>query len=150
MTQVTPLTPGLLGNLSRPGVVPAFIDGQRIDVDRSFEVDDPASGATVALVANCGIADATAAVDAASQAASPWAAMSPMKRADVLAVVEHQQELAVSQVLGELCDLRRPIPTTDAEGTSCRRRHERRIGQVTERHEPDAVWIHPGQFTRQT
>jgi succinate-semialdehyde dehydrogenase/glutarate-semialdehyde dehydrogenase len=75
---------GLPANLPGSGVVPAFINGQWTDADASFEVDDPAYGTEVALVTNCGLKEATLAVDAASEAARPWARLSPMQRADTL------------------------------------------------------------------
>jgi succinate-semialdehyde dehydrogenase / glutarate-semialdehyde dehydrogenase len=53
-------------------------DGERI------EVQDPASGETIATVASASIADALAAVDAAAQAALTWAARAPRERAEIL------------------------------------------------------------------
>jgi succinate-semialdehyde dehydrogenase / glutarate-semialdehyde dehydrogenase len=49
-----------------------------------FDVLDPATGATIATVANGTEDDAIAAVDAAEQAAEDWAARSPRDRAEVL------------------------------------------------------------------
>lgn len=74
---------GFTGNLASQ-VVPAFINGRWIDADDTFEVDDPASGEQVAAVANCGITEADAAVEAAWMASASWGSQSPLERADVL------------------------------------------------------------------
>ena len=50
----------------------------------TFAVDDPATGATIAEVADAGPTEATAAVDAAAAAARGWAATPPRTRAEVL------------------------------------------------------------------
>jgi succinate-semialdehyde dehydrogenase/glutarate-semialdehyde dehydrogenase len=49
-----------------------------------FDVADPATGGTIASVADGGVADAIAAVDAAAAAAAAWAATAPRVRAEVL------------------------------------------------------------------
>src|SRR5215213_8005148 len=49
-----------------------------------FDVLDPATGRTIASVANGTEEDAIAAVDAAEQAAEDWAARSPRERAEIL------------------------------------------------------------------
>ena len=49
-----------------------------------FDVRDPATGRTIASVANGTEEDAIAAVDAAEQAAEDWAARSPRERAEIL------------------------------------------------------------------
>jgi succinate-semialdehyde dehydrogenase / glutarate-semialdehyde dehydrogenase len=49
-----------------------------------FEVLDPATGEPITTVADGGIADAIAAVDAADAAASAWAATAPRRRAEIL------------------------------------------------------------------
>ncbi|MFP3836112.1 aldehyde dehydrogenase family protein, partial [Chryseobacterium sp. SIMBA_028] len=48
---------------------------------RSFEVADPASGATVAWVARLGAEETTAAIDSAARAMPAWRAMLPQERA---------------------------------------------------------------------
>jgi succinate-semialdehyde dehydrogenase/glutarate-semialdehyde dehydrogenase len=49
-----------------------------------FDVLDPATGDTIARVAAGGVKDAIAAVDAAEQAAGPWAATPPRARSETL------------------------------------------------------------------
>lgn len=51
---------------------------------RRLDVFDPASGATLASVADADVVDAAAAVDAAEAAAAGWAATAPRARADLL------------------------------------------------------------------
>src|SRR2546423_12800992 len=50
----------------------------------TFDVVDPATEQPVAAVADCGPADALAALDAAAGAAPAWAASTSPERADVL------------------------------------------------------------------
>jgi succinate-semialdehyde dehydrogenase/glutarate-semialdehyde dehydrogenase len=49
-----------------------------------FDVFDPATGDVIARVANAGVADAVAAVDAAHGAAAAWAGTAPRDRAEIL------------------------------------------------------------------
>jgi succinate-semialdehyde dehydrogenase/glutarate-semialdehyde dehydrogenase len=49
-----------------------------------FDVDDPATGSVIASVADGAVADALAAVHAASAAAAAWAATSPRNRSEIL------------------------------------------------------------------
>ncbi|HYS39658.1 MAG TPA: aldehyde dehydrogenase family protein, partial [Pseudonocardiaceae bacterium] len=49
-----------------------------------FDVLDPATGDVIARVANAGVADAVAAVDAAHEAAAAWAGTAPRERAEIL------------------------------------------------------------------
>ena len=49
-----------------------------------FDVLDPATGELITTVANGGVADALAAVDAAASAADGWAATAPRERAEIL------------------------------------------------------------------
>src|SRR6266496_2673124 len=49
-----------------------------------FDVIDPATEATIASVASAGVADAKAAVDAASAAFEGWAARKPRERGEIL------------------------------------------------------------------
>ena len=51
---------------------------------RRFDVLDPATGTTIASVADGGVDDAIAAVDAADEAAAPWAATPPRRRGEIL------------------------------------------------------------------
>ncbi|GAA2266564.1 NAD-dependent succinate-semialdehyde dehydrogenase [Nonomuraea roseoviolacea subsp. roseoviolacea] len=61
-----------------------FIGGEWRDTDRRFPVTDPATGQTLAEVADAGPADALAALDAAVAAQDTWAATPPRERAAVL------------------------------------------------------------------
>ncbi len=49
-----------------------------------FDVEDPATQKTVATVASATVADCLAAVDAASEAFKPWAALTPRARGEIL------------------------------------------------------------------
>nr|WP_091184327.1 NAD-dependent succinate-semialdehyde dehydrogenase [Microlunatus flavus] len=51
---------------------------------RSFAVDDPATGSTLAEVADGTAEDAAAAMDAAAEAAGSWARTAPRERSDIL------------------------------------------------------------------
>lgn len=67
---------------------------------RRFDVLDPASGSTLASVADADIDDAVAALDAAEAAAASWAATPPRARAEVLMrafdlMHEQREELAL-------------------------------------------------------
>jgi succinate-semialdehyde dehydrogenase/glutarate-semialdehyde dehydrogenase len=52
--------------------------------DRRFDVVDPATGRTIATVADASASDAIAAIDAADEAAPAWAATPPRQRAEIL------------------------------------------------------------------
>ncbi|OBB38962.1 NAD-dependent succinate-semialdehyde dehydrogenase [Mycolicibacterium fortuitum] len=60
------------------------IDGQARGAAYTFEVHDPATGRTVAEVADGTAADARSAVDAAHRAFPGWAKTSPRQRSDIL------------------------------------------------------------------
>ena len=64
----------------------AFINGEWRDAasGNRFDVTDPATGRVIASVADCDANDAQAAVDAADQAQSSWAATSANERAAIL------------------------------------------------------------------
>ncbi|WP_273733625.1 NAD-dependent succinate-semialdehyde dehydrogenase [Mycolicibacterium septicum] len=61
-----------------------LIDGQARGAASTFEVYDPASGLTIAEVADGTVADARSAVDAAHRAFGDWARTSPRQRSDIL------------------------------------------------------------------
>jgi succinate-semialdehyde dehydrogenase/glutarate-semialdehyde dehydrogenase len=66
----------------------------------TFEVLDPASGEAIASVADAGVDDALAAVDAAAAAGPGWAATAPRARAEILRrawelMTERAEELAL-------------------------------------------------------
>ena len=60
------------------------IGGQTRGAATTFEVDDPATGALIAEVADAGVSEAAAAVDAASAAFRDWAASPPRVRSEIL------------------------------------------------------------------
>jgi len=60
------------------------IDGRSVATEATIDVHDPASGATIARVADGGAAEGRAAVDAAAAAFAGWAATSPRERGEVL------------------------------------------------------------------
>ena len=64
----------------------AYCDGRWTSAadNKSFEVTDPASGATVAWVASLGAVETTAAIDAASRALPAWRGLLPQERARIL------------------------------------------------------------------
>jgi succinate-semialdehyde dehydrogenase / glutarate-semialdehyde dehydrogenase len=71
---------------------------------RTFAVDDPATGETLAHVADASPADGLAALAAADEARDAWAAAAPRERSDVLrraydAVLDRRRELALLMVL---------------------------------------------------
>src|SRR6266699_837060 len=64
-----------------------------------FDVIDPATEATIASVASAGVADAKAAVDAASDAFPGWAARKPRERGEILRkafelILQHSERFA--------------------------------------------------------
>jgi succinate-semialdehyde dehydrogenase / glutarate-semialdehyde dehydrogenase len=63
-----------------------FVGGKWISAasGRRFDVVDPATGSTIATVADGRVEDAIAAVDAAEGAAAAWAATAPRQRAEIL------------------------------------------------------------------
>ncbi len=77
----------------------ALIDGQWVTEDSTFEVSNPATGATLADVMDCGLDHIRSAVDAAHKSQSAWATLTARDRALVLRrwydlVVEHADDLA--------------------------------------------------------
>ena len=79
----------------------AFIGGEWRDSSsgKSFAVTNPATGELVAEVADCTVADASAAIDAAEAAQPGWAARTAKERGAILRrwydlLMAHQEELA--------------------------------------------------------
>ncbi len=77
----------------------ALIDGVWVGATRRFAVDDPATGATLAQVANLGAADAEAAIAAANRAWPAWRSQTAKERGAVLMkwfhlLVQHADDLA--------------------------------------------------------
>jgi succinate-semialdehyde dehydrogenase/glutarate-semialdehyde dehydrogenase len=62
----------------------ALIDGQWITSAKTFPVNDPATGAEVATVANLGAEDAVRSIDAASRALPAWSVKTAKERAVIL------------------------------------------------------------------
>lgn len=62
----------------------AFIDGQWLDAGSRFTVNDPASGATLARVADMGAAETRRAIESANAAWAGWRSLTAKARADVL------------------------------------------------------------------
>ena len=78
-----------------------LVGGRWVDASdgRTFEVDDPATGAVIAVVADGSVEDGLAAVSAAHEALPGWAATAPRQRAEVLRrtfdlMTERTEELA--------------------------------------------------------
>jgi len=64
-----------------------------------LDVMNPSTGEHITTVANCGLAEAIAAVDAAEQAFAAWAAVAPRKRSEILRacfdkILENRERLA--------------------------------------------------------
>jgi succinate-semialdehyde dehydrogenase / glutarate-semialdehyde dehydrogenase len=80
----------------------AYLDGDWTGAGggATFAVTDPATGATLAEVADCGVAEARAAIDAAGRALPDWKGRTATQRSAVLRrwyelVVEHTDDLAL-------------------------------------------------------
>ena len=69
-----------------PAIVPNQIDGQGVPAadGRTFSKIDPATGREICRVARSGAADVRLAVDAARRAQPAWAAMTVVRRGDIL------------------------------------------------------------------
>jgi succinate-semialdehyde dehydrogenase/glutarate-semialdehyde dehydrogenase len=94
-----------------------FIDGQwRAAADGArFAVTDPATGTTIAQVADSSPADARAATDAAARALPAWRALLPKQRASIL----HKWNaliLANQDALGALISLEQGKPLAEGRG----------------------------------
>ena len=84
----------------------AYVDGHWTagETGRSFEVADPASGASVAWVASLDAAQTSAAIDAASRAFPKWRSLLPQERSKILRkwyelIVAAKQDLALLMTL---------------------------------------------------
>jgi aspartate-semialdehyde dehydrogenase len=84
----------------------AYIDGRWTAAahDARFEVNDPATGLTIARVSRLGVEAASHAVDAASRALPAWKALLPQERAERLRtwhalIVEARDDLALIMTL---------------------------------------------------
>ncbi|MEO1909688.1 MAG: NAD-dependent succinate-semialdehyde dehydrogenase [Paracoccus sp. (in: a-proteobacteria)] len=61
-----------------------FVNGRWIDGKASFDVQDPATGASIAQVADLTVEDTAAAIDAARRAGPDWAAMTGKERSAIM------------------------------------------------------------------
>lgn len=90
-----------------------FVNGRGTSTATTFSVEDPASTAVIAEVADGTTVEASAAVVAAAEAFSGWAATSPRQRADIL---RRSYELMVADVdrLSALISAENGKPQADA------------------------------------
>lgn len=93
-----------------------FIGGKWVEGQGSrIAVVDPSTEAVIAHIANAGLADAAAAVDAAAKAAPGWAATAPRKRSEILRrCFELMTERA--EMLAKLISLENGKALRDARG----------------------------------
>jgi succinate-semialdehyde dehydrogenase/glutarate-semialdehyde dehydrogenase len=109
MSQTVRLLTGVPTDLFLAGAwVPAASGGR-------FDVVDPATGDVIATVANGGVDDALAAVDAADAAAAGWAATPPRQRGEILRRA-FDLMTAQSEDLSRLISLENGKALSDARG----------------------------------
>uniref|UniRef100_A0A452HEZ0 Succinate-semialdehyde dehydrogenase, mitochondrial n=1 Tax=Gopherus agassizii TaxID=38772 RepID=A0A452HEZ0_9SAUR len=92
----SPAPPRLPGSLVRSG---GFVGGRWVQAAAAFPVLDPASGAELGQVADCGVAEARAAVRAAWEAGPGWSAAPAKERSALLRkwyslMMENKDDLA--------------------------------------------------------
>jgi succinate-semialdehyde dehydrogenase / glutarate-semialdehyde dehydrogenase len=93
-----------------------FIGGEWREGSRTLPVEDPATGQTIAEVADATEDDARAAMDAAAARRDEWAAWAPRERGEILRrawemIAERTDELALLMTL----EMGKPIPESKAE-----------------------------------
>jgi succinate-semialdehyde dehydrogenase/glutarate-semialdehyde dehydrogenase len=94
-----------------------FIGGNWVDgAEGSLPVEDPATGETIAEVADAGPGDATAALAAAHEQQADWAALAPRERGEILRrayelMVERIDHLALVMTL----EMGKPVAESEAE-----------------------------------
>jgi len=118
MTALT-YTPPAAGARAAPFAIPTGLligdswtdsaSGARIDVI------NPSTGETLTAIADGGVAEGIAAVDAASAAAKDWAATPPRQRADILLACFHAM-MAEQEWLAQLISLENGKALSDARG----------------------------------
>lgn len=93
-----------------------FIGGHWHTTDSTFDVIDPATGATIARVCDGGPADALAALDAAHEARTAWRQMSPRARADLFGAA-HRLLLTKAETFAEVmtAESGKPLAESRAE-----------------------------------
>jgi succinate-semialdehyde dehydrogenase / glutarate-semialdehyde dehydrogenase len=94
----------------------AYVNGAWIDSDATFEVTNPADGATLATVPNLGADDARKAIDAAHAAFPAWAAKTGKERAGILRkwydlMIQHADDLAALMT----AEQGKPVPEAKGE-----------------------------------
>jgi succinate-semialdehyde dehydrogenase/glutarate-semialdehyde dehydrogenase len=95
----------------------AYIDGgwRRARSGQAFEVTNPAGRAIVARIADCGVEDATSAVEAAARAMPAWAARPAKERAQVLRRW-YELIMAAQEDLARLMTAEQGKPLAEARG----------------------------------
>ena len=95
-----------------------YRDGEWRDAEggRTFSVEDPSTGDTLAAVADASPGDAIAALDAASRAQHEWASVAPRARGELLRnayeqMIESQESLALLMTL----EMGKPLSESRAE-----------------------------------
>lgn len=95
-----------------------YRDGEWRDAEgaRTFSVEDPSTGETLAAVADASPGDALAALDAASRAQHEWASVAPRARGELLRnayeqMIESQESLALLMTL----EMGKPLSESRAE-----------------------------------
>ncbi len=86
-------------NMNDSKTAKALINGRYLAGRKQFPVINPATGETIAQVADLGVADCRKAIDAAHEAGVAWAGLTAAERSGVLMawhqlILEHQSELA--------------------------------------------------------
>ncbi len=115
----------------------AWLGGKSVDLDRTFAVDDPATGEALTEVADAGPSEAARALDLAVEHQADWAATTPRERGEVLRgafelLVDRADDLALLMTLemgkplaearGEVAYARRVLPLVRRGGGAHRRR----------------------------
>jgi succinate-semialdehyde dehydrogenase/glutarate-semialdehyde dehydrogenase len=110
MTTLTLNDPSLLRNL-------CYIDGEWVTADsgKTFAVTDPASGAELAQVPECGEAETRRAIEAAKRALPAWAAKSAKERGKILRRLADLM-VANAEDLGRLMTAEQGKPLAEARG----------------------------------
>ncbi len=93
----------------------AYLNGEWVKTEASFDVTNPSNGDHLTSVADCTIADANAAIDAAAKAQKEWAARTGKERA---AVLRKWFDLMVANVddLGAILTAEMGKPLAEAKG----------------------------------
>lgn len=94
----------------------AFIGGNWLKTERTFEVQNPATGETLAHVTDCGVAEAKRAADVAVEAFASWKLTTAHERAGLLMrwydlIFKHDEEIARLMTL----EMGKPIRESRAE-----------------------------------